>query len=74
MQLSKLMKPGKGTPAVKQEDEFDREDLNKGMQDEAKEHPWMDPKTLRRLVTDHLRQDEDYYETEEEPETDEEKD
>lgn len=69
MMLSSMMNKKGGVPKP-ESDEFDTEDVNRGLQEEAKEHPWMDPKMLRKLVTDHLKMDEDYYETEEEPETD----
>ena len=62
MNLKNMMKPKGGVPKAK--DEFDQEDLNKGMADEAKEHPWLSPAQVRRLTTDHLKMCEDYYEDE----------
>jgi hypothetical protein len=65
MMLSKLMSK-KGVPPVAKaataEGEWDQADINKGLAEESKEHPWLDPKSIRRLVMDHLKMHgSDYY-------------
>lgn len=69
MNLKSMMKPGKGVP--KSKDEFDLEDINKGLQEESSEHVWLTPAQVRRLVLDHLRiHGSDYYGEENDKEED----
>ena len=65
MMLSNIMSK-KASPVPKAEVEPDyQHDLNFGMQEEAKEHAWLTPAQVRRLVTDHLKMDPAYYEEDE---------
>ena len=40
------------------------DDIEEGMKDEAREHPSLSKSTVKTIVTDHLKMDEDYYEHE----------
>jgi len=42
----------------------DMDDIEEGMEDEIKEHPSLPKKTVKTIVKDHLRMDDDYYEHE----------
>jgi hypothetical protein len=64
MMLSNLMKKG-GVPKPKS----DQAGVNKGLQEESSEHPWLSPAQARRLVMDHLKIDPNYYGDEEEDES-----
>ncbi len=43
-----------------------------GLEEEKKEHPWMSPENLKKLVDDHINIDPEYYEDEDEDEDDKE--
>lgn len=38
------------------------DDIEEGMEDESKEHPSLSKNTVKTIVKDHLKMDEDYYE------------
>lgn len=42
----------------------DDDDVEEGVEEESKEHPTLPKKTVRTIVKDHLKKDEDYYEHE----------
>lgn len=58
------MSPKSGVPHPDKEPDLGS-DIKFGMQEEAKEHAWMSPSQIRRLVTDHLKMDPNYYEEDE---------
>ena len=43
----------------------EKDDLMDGAKVERKEHPWLTLEQARRIASDHLAKDEDYYEDEE---------
>jgi hypothetical protein len=58
---------------VLEDEELDTDDIDKGMAEESKEHPMLSKVTIKQLVMDHLKIDEDYYEPKEEKEDKKEK-
>jgi hypothetical protein len=61
MMLSNVM--GKGVPAPKKPEveTESAEEMEMGIEHESAEHGWLSPVQIRRLVKDHLRENEEYY-------------